>query len=158
MRREGKHPLSKVPHLGDPELDSPPSLNPTSGPISDPISEPISDPITDTLLDTASHPISVPILNPLNPVLNPIFYPISGLISEPLTSVENSTLSIPDIKNGTKGHLKGGGDGQNEGETDQEYLVRTCKFCREQKDSQELERLLHCDGIWLHALRYQGKS
>jgi hypothetical protein len=32
------------------------------------------------------------------------------------------------------------------------------RYCREQKESQELERLLHCDGIWLHALRYQGKG
>ena len=37
-------------------------------------------------------------------------------------------------------------------------LSLSLRYCREQKESQELERLLHCDGIWLHALRYQGKG
>jgi hypothetical protein len=42
------------------------------------------------------------------------------------------------------------------------YLLDTftslTRYCREQKESQELERLLHCDGIWLHALRYKGRG
>eukprot|EP01041_Mallomonas_annulata_P003530 gene3530-7023_t len=44
-----------------------------------------------------------------------------------------------------------------ENETDDEYLVRTCRYCRE-PDSAQLEQLLHCDGIWLHALRYKGSG
>ena len=37
-------------------------------------------------------------------------------------------------------------------------FVQYARYCREEKESQELERLLHCDGIWLHALRYEGKG
>lgn len=42
-----------------------------------------------------------------------------------------------------------------EGEGEDEYLMRTCRYCRE-NSSLELEQLLHCDGIWLHALKYAG--
>lgn len=41
------------------------------------------------------------------------------------------------------------------GEGEDEYLMRTCRYCRE-NSSLELEQLLHCDGIWLHALKYSG--
>ena len=41
------------------------------------------------------------------------------------------------------------------GEGEDEYLMRTCRYCRE-NSSLELEQLLHCDGIWLHALKYAG--
>jgi tRNA pseudouridine synthase 9 len=47
--------------------------------------------------------------------------------------------------------------GLKEGETEIDYLKRTCKYCKESK-SMELESLLHCDGIWLHALRYRGNG
>jgi len=43
------------------------------------------------------------------------------------------------------------------GEGEDEYLMRTCRYCRE-NSSLELEQLLHCDGIWLHALHYAGPS
>jgi hypothetical protein len=36
-------------------------------------------------------------------------------------------------------------------------IMRNCRYCRD-NNSPELERLLHCDGIWLHAQRYEGKD
>jgi hypothetical protein len=44
---------------------------------------------------------------------------------------------------------------QHEDELDDDYLIRTCRYCKE-NSSAELEQLLHCDGIWLHALQYSG--
>ena len=34
------------------------------------------------------------------------------------------------------------------------FKIRYCKDA----EATELERLMHCDGIWLHALRYEGKD
>ena len=65
---------------------------------------------------------------------------------------------------------------QRIGEADDDYLVRTCRFvvvivlllllsigyymycryCQASEKLSALEQLLHCDGIWLHALRYIG--
>jgi hypothetical protein len=47
--------------------------------------------------------------------------------------------------------------GQLEGESDEDYLKRTCRYCRE-RSTLELETSLHCNGIWLHALRYESKG
>lgn len=59
---------------------------------------------------------------------------------------------------------------QLEGETTEHFLSRTCKYCRaltpghvhsstnslsSDDSSHNLERLLHCDGIWLHSQRYR---
>ena len=44
-----------------------------------------------------------------------------------------------------------------EGESEDDYLVRTCRYCGD-NNCLELEHLLHCDGIWLHALRYSGRA
>lgn len=44
-----------------------------------------------------------------------------------------------------------------EGEDLAAFVVRCCAYCRE-SEAAELEHLLHCDGIWLHALRYEGKD
>ena len=68
---------------------------------------------------------------------------------------------------------------REENETDEEYLTRSCRFaclfglvcilfillrlicgvryCIGGLD-EDIERVLHCDGIWLHALQYQGAS
>lgn len=43
---------------------------------------------------------------------------------------------------------------QNTNESDEEYLIRTCRYCCD-KSSLEMESVLHCNGIWLHALRYE---
>jgi hypothetical protein len=39
-----------------------------------------------------------------------------------------------------------------------EGLAASCRYCQEQTLSSELEMLLHCDGIWLHALKYEGEG
>jgi Mg-chelatase subunit ChlI len=46
---------------------------------------------------------------------------------------------------------------QREGESDDAFLIRTCKYCLNDR-ALALERLLHCDGIWLHALQYEGSG
>lgn len=46
---------------------------------------------------------------------------------------------------------------RREEESDNDYLTRTCKYCKD-KRSHALESILHCDGIWLHALRYEGSD
>ena len=44
------------------------------------------------------------------------------------------------------------------GESEDDFVVRTCKNCRENQDLVKLEHVVHCDGIWLHALCYAGKG
>ena len=44
--------------------------------------------------------------------------------------------------------------GEMKGEED--TLTANCRYCKEYQISSELETMLHCDGIWLHALKYQG--
>eukprot|EP00981_Chlorochromonas_danica_P007131 scaffold1561_cov184-Ochromonas_danica.AAC.4 len=48
---------------------------------------------------------------------------------------------------------------QRTDESDDDYLVRTCRFCQHGTSARDLaeERLLHCDGIWLHAYQYAGQ-
>jgi RNA pseudouridylate synthase len=121
MRREGKHPLSKVPHLGDPELD----LKPL------PLARTAQ---TSSSSSSASSSSSS----------------ASGAGGQTALAGDDSAEAAPvsafaDVV-----------EPQQPGEGDTDYLVRTCKYCRQEKESQELERLLHCDGIWLHALRYKG--
>ncbi len=43
-------------------------------------------------------------------------------------------------------------------ETEEQFLKKNCRYCAEREEMAELERILHCDGIWLHALKYQGEK
>jgi tRNA pseudouridine synthase 9 len=47
---------------------------------------------------------------------------------------------------------------RNDDETDDEYLIRTCRFCQNDATTTQMEHSLHCDGIWLHALQYSGNG
>ena len=40
----------------------------------------------------------------------------------------------------------------------QDALTANCRYCKEYRISSELETMLHCDGIWLHALKYKGEG
>lgn len=42
-------------------------------------------------------------------------------------------------------------------ESDNEFLLRTCRYCKN-IEAADFEHLMHCDGIWLHALRYSGST
>jgi 23S rRNA-/tRNA-specific pseudouridylate synthase len=46
---------------------------------------------------------------------------------------------------------------RSDGEPLETFLGRTCRYCltNGSEDGVNLERALHCDGIWLHALRYR---
>jgi len=66
------------------------------------------------------------------------------------TSIQNSNHNSEHVHDHVDHDI-----GLKEGESENDYLKRTCKYCKESK-SMELESLLHCDGIWLHALRYRG--
>ena len=70
----------------------------------------------------------------------------------------NTSIQTDNSKDDCHNHNKDDDDiGLKEGESEIDYLKRTCKYCKESK-SMELESLLHCDGIWLHALRYRGNG
>lgn len=48
-------------------------------------------------------------------------------------------------------------DPQGADESDAAFLGRTCRYCKGHLCG-DVERWLHCDGIWLHALRYCGNN
>jgi hypothetical protein len=206
MRSEGKHPLSKVPHLGIPDLDNPLYnragplvLPPSSGPsaliippsalflspsIVNPPSSSSKEP--DTILPDEKVSVKDQRIIENNAVLknennfqneknSKDTFIKKSLLDIEVIKVEqerkassmdnndelnNSTSKDPKIVDNDVTMLITIGDraleAQGVEETDSEYLVRTCKYCKEEKESQQLEGLLHCDGIWLHALRYQG--
>ena len=33
-----------------------------------------------------------------------------------------------------------------------------CRYCKNGSQASQLEHLVHCDGIWLHAFRYSGSG
>lgn len=104
MKKTGLKPLSKVPHIDDPELNAfVAELNANS---TNPGSGKNDDDDDDTVNGT--------------------------------TGIASDYEQLPN-------------------ESEQDYIVRTCRFCKNPV-ANELERLLHCDGIWLHALRYEGKG
>eukprot|EP00752_Nemacystus_decipiens_P001362 g1351.t1 len=47
-----------------------------------------------------------------------------------------------------------GAGAQREGEDDEAFMVRNCSMCQNGERFKETQ--LHCVGIWLHALRYEG--
>ncbi len=47
---------------------------------------------------------------------------------------------------------------RNETETDDDFLIRTCRYCKTHSAIMDMEQSVHCDGIWLHALLYSGKN
>jgi 23S rRNA-/tRNA-specific pseudouridylate synthase len=55
---------------------------------------------------------------------------------------------------------EGEGNARREGENKEDFVARTCKYCLAQQhdEATELEAALHCDGIWLHALQYKGRT
>ena len=140
MRREGKHPLSKVPHLGDAELDAFTGNSRGGG----------GSGSGDSGSGSSSSGSG------------------GGSSSSGASSSSSGATGGDSGSSCTSGSGSGSveppaapesaGEGQREGESSDAYMVRTCRYCRQEQESQELERLLHCDGIWLHALRYRGKG
>ena len=85
-------------------------------------------------------------IQPLSKV--PHFTPVP--VDEASIAPEKKTVAVVEQK-------KEEGEGD---ETLEAALVRSCRYCAVtwEKEAQELEAALHCKGIWLHALQYQGKS
>ena len=48
-------------------------------------------------------------------------------------------------------------ENENENENENERISRICRYCHS-KEALELETMLHCDGIWLHAQMYTSDS
>ena len=44
---------------------------------------------------------------------------------------------------------------QRKDETEEDFMKRTCEWCKVGSDRAFKETQLHCDGIWLHALNYK---
>ena len=74
---------------------------------------------------------------------------IKGTLEKPNNADDNIDIMTNDNK-----------EMQRTDETDDDYIIRTCRYCKDVKTTLELERmnLLHCDGIWLHAFKYEGKT
>ena len=106
MRREGKHPLSKVPHLGDPELDNPPTPAPVPTPVL------LSEGVSSTQTTGSTESVAVIVSGSVSDVVQ------TSVGTEP--AVEAATQSSTDA---SVAEL----EGQSDTETDQEYLVRTCR-------------------------------
>ena len=131
MRREGKHPLSKVPHLGDPELDNPPpivSVSPSLAPESETVS--VSEACEGTVGTStiAAERVEVTVAAGAGAVAGAVA--VAGAGAAAVDSVTGQELDKLEETVST-------GDSappppvviepQREGESDKEYLVRTCR-------------------------------
>ena len=130
MRRDGKHPLSKVPHLGDPELDNPPPsihvplhMESVNGPGPVDLCEEVTTTVTsidNTIMTSpkieAHQEISSSVEVEQTIVVQSSSNPVDGVQS----NVSNDALPIilPNKLEIEK---------QGEAETDHQYLVRTCR-------------------------------
>ena len=116
MRREGKHPLSKVPHLGDPELDNPPTPAPVPAPAllsEDASISQTTESVSGTVAVTESESVSG-----------------SGLQSDVAQTTVQIEIGVEAaIQSSSYADVVVGAEleGQSDTETDQEYLVRTCR-------------------------------
>ena len=128
MRKEGKHPLSKVPHLGDPELDRPPEIVREShvGICGDKVSLDGSDmKVVPTTL-----PVETPVIEAQNGTPSPSLIPSSEASADvtsenhSVTPTTSTTSADGDVINSVQPVII---EAQRDGETDQEYLVRTCR-------------------------------
>jgi hypothetical protein len=110
MRREGKHPLSKVPHLGDPELDNPPPMAPVS---------PSSSPslIPESKSDACEGTVGILPASAVKDLAGVVHDTAGQRSDESETTAAADTAIPPPVVI----------EPQGEGETDKEYLVRTCR-------------------------------
>ena len=114
MRREGKHPLSKVPHLGVPELDNPPpivSVSPSLAPES--VTGSVSE-ACEEIVDTYER-VEVTVAAAGAGVVDNV----TGQELDKLEETVSTGDSVP-----TPPVVI---EPQREGESDKEYLVRTCR-------------------------------
>ncbi|CAM9950708.1 unnamed protein product [Discosporangium mesarthrocarpum] len=77
-----------------------------------------------------------------------------GVVQDDAGNVNDGAAEV------TKGEGRGGAErdlweGQRPGEDDNAFMERMCQQCQGGENFKETQ--LHCHGIWLHALRYQGK-
>jgi hypothetical protein len=120
MRREGKHPLSKVPHLGDPELDNPPpivpvspSLAPESETVS--VSEACEGTVDSSTIAAKGVEVTVEVTVAVAGAVDNVTRQVLDK-SEETVSTGDSAPPPPVVI-----------EPQREGESDKEYLVRTCR-------------------------------
>jgi hypothetical protein len=131
MRREGKHPLSKVPHLGDPELDNPPPMAAVS---------PSSSPslISESKSDACEGTIGILPASAVTDLAGVEDFAAGQGSDESETTASADTAILPPVVI----------EPQGEGETDKEYLVRTCRCVPIDGMSMILDMtkfILHCE-------------
>jgi hypothetical protein len=123
MRKEGKHPLSKVPHLGDPELDRPPEI----------VRHSHGGSSVETQNDTA--PLPAP--QAVTAAASSTAVENDSETSPPPTTTAPEAAVVVAATKPTEAVAASVAEGdvissviieaQRDGETDQEYLVRTCR-------------------------------
>ena len=127
MRKEGKHPLSKVPHLGDPELDRPPEIvrHSHGGSSVETQNETAPLPAPQAVTAAAS---STAVKNdsdtsPPPPPTTTTTTPEEAVV---VAATESTEAVAPSVAEGDviRSVII---EAQRDGETDQEYLVRTCR-------------------------------
>ena len=106
MRREGKHPLSKVPHLGDPELDNPPPVVPVSPSLT-----------PESTSDACEGTADILSTSPVEDLEGAVVNTVGQGLSESVTTASTDTAPPPPVVI----------EPQGESESDKEYLVRTCR-------------------------------
>jgi hypothetical protein len=102
------------------------------------------------------------------PIGNPHYVMSAGELEEELKKAgEEDTTSSTNSASDNTNTIAEEDLAQREGESDDDYLVRTCRYCRHHNiptssgtsgTFENPEQLLHCDGIWLHALKYGGSD
>ena len=125
MRKEGKHPLSKVPHLGDPELDRPPeivrhshggsSVETQNGTAPLPAPQAVTAATASTAVENDSDTSPPPTRTTTTPE-EAVVVAATESTEAVAPSVAEGDVINPVII-----------EAQRDGETDQEYLVRTCR-------------------------------
>lgn len=139
MRAEGATPLSKVPHLADPEADD--GAGGGDCDAAGTVSACAGGGNTTLSSSSGSDGSSVGGIDQIPPLIS-LTSQVDAASEESAAVEEKEDLLDP-----------------LPGESADAYLVRTCRFCRGGAGTlARLEHLLHCDGVWLHALRYSGSG
>ena len=131
MRKEGKHPLSKVPHLGDPELDRPPEIVPHSHVVSRCDKEDVES----DMKAVAATVVETPVAETSDTPSASASATLSAEVEVTLENHSDTSTPTTTITSATTTSAVAGSDSinpliieaQRDGETDQEYLVRTCR-------------------------------
>ena len=132
MRRDGKHPLSKVPHLGDPELDNPPPsihvpphMESANGPGSGPAD--LLEEMTATVTSIDNTIMTSPTIQAHQEISSSVEVGQTIVVQSSSNLVDGVQSNVSDDALPTILPNKLEIEKQGEAESDHQYLVRTCR-------------------------------